>query len=156
MLHRPWYRYALALAVSLCAPVLAVGQGIPKDRTPLPTTIGDIAAVRTAYVTAFNAKDAKAVSAMYTATATVIEASGVQTVGAAAIGKLLADSAATWPHAVVKSSSLKVYGSTAVDVGTWTVHPKAGGEFVFRYLVVLRKDINGWKLEYSAAVPVAK
>ena len=156
MSHRLWYRYALALAVSVGAPLIAVGQGIPKDRTPLTTTVGEIAALRTAYVDAFNAKDANALSAMYTATATVIEVSGVQTVGAAAIGKLFADSAATWPHAVVKSSSLKVYGSTAVDVGTWTVHPKAGGEFVSRYLVVLRKDMKGWKLEYSAGVPVPK
>ena len=158
MSQGPWYRRALplALAASLCIPFIASGQGIPKDRAPLTTTLGEISALRTAYVDAFNAKDAKALSAMYTTNAIIISADGSQTEGGPAISKMFADSAANWPHAVVKSSGLRLYGTTAVDVGTWTVHPKAGGEMVSRYLVVLRKDMKGWKLAYSANAPMSK
>ena len=158
MSHRPWHRRALplALAASLCLPFIASGQGIPKDRTPLPTNLGEITALRTAYVEAFNAKDAKALAAMYTANAIMIANNGSQIEGGPAISKLFADSAATWPHAVVKSSGVRLYGNMAIDVGTWTVHPKAGGELVSRYLVVLRKDMKGWKIGYSADVPLSK
>ena len=158
MSHHPWYRRAvpLALAVSLSVPAVAAGQGIPEPHAPVSTTLGDIAALRTAYVDAFNAKDAKAVSAMYTPDAIVIGVDGSQTVGAAAIAKMNADSAANWPHGVVASFATKVYGATAVDIGTWTVHPKAGGEFVSRYLVVLRHGIKGWKVHYLVNVPMAK
>jgi uncharacterized protein (TIGR02246 family) len=158
MSRHPWYRHAvpLAMALSLYVPAVAAGQGVPEPHVPISTTLGDIAELRAAYVDAFNAKDAKAVAAMYTADAISIGVDGSQTVGARAIGKMFADSAANWPHAVINSVSLKVYGATAVDVGTWTVHPKAGGEMVSRYLAVLRHDVKGWKLQYVANVPVPK
>jgi uncharacterized protein (TIGR02246 family) len=158
MSRHPWYRHAvpLALAVSLFIPAIAAGQGIPAGHVPLSSTLGDIAQLRAAYADAFNAKDAKALTAMYTADAISIGADGRQTVGARAIGKMFADSAPTWPHAVVSSDTVRVYGSTAIDVGTWTVHPKEGGDIVNRYLVVLRHGIHGWKLQNVAVVPVPK
>ena len=157
MATRRWYRSVpLALAVCLVLPAIVRGQGVPTNHVPLSTTLGDIAKVRNAYVEAYNAKDAKAVAALYTADAISIGPNGSQVVGARAISKVLADSAPTWPHAVVASTSVKVYGSTAVDVGTWTVHPQAGGEMVSRYIAVLRHGVTGWKLQHVVAVPVAK
>ena len=153
-----WYRCAapLALAASLFIPAIAVGQGVPEPHVPVSTTLGDIAAMRAAYVDAFNAKDAKAASAMYTADAVLLNADGSQTIGMRSIAKLFADSAANWPHAVATSNSVKVYGNTAIDVGTWTVHPMTGGEMVSRYLAVLRHGVNGWKVQSVALVPVPK
>lgn len=158
MSYCPSYRLVvpLALAVSLYVPAVAAGQGVPTPHAPVSTTLGDIATLRSAFVDAFNAKNATALNALYTTDAIAIGPDGSQTVGATAIGKMNTDSAATWPHAVVASFSTQVYGSTAVDVGTWTVHPKAGGEFVYRYLVVLRHDVKGWRLHYVVNVPVAK
>lgn len=155
--HR-WCRHAvpLALAVGLSIPAIAAGQGIPEPHVPLSTTLGDIAKLRTAYVDAFNAKNSMAVSAMYTADAVVIDVDGSQVVGAKEIAKKNAYAAPNWPHAVIASHSVKVYGATAIDVGTWTVHPKEGGEVVNRYLAVLRHDMHGWKLQNVAVVPVPK
>lgn len=158
MLRHHWFRHAvpLAFALGVSLPAFAAGQGIPANAIPLATTLGDLTKLRTAYVDAFNAKDAKAVSAMYTADAVAIDVDGSMTVGAEAIAKRLGAAAPNWPHAVVSSTSVKVYGATAIDVGTWTVHPKDGGEIVSHYLVVLRRSMNGWRISSSAAVPVPK
>lgn len=158
MLQLQWVRRALPLALvaSVYFPALAAGQGIPANHRPVSTTASDIAAVRAAYAEAFNAKDANAVNAFYTADAVAITANGGQLVGAKAIGKLNSDSAATWPHAVITSTGLKIYGSTAVDVGTFTAHPAGGGEFVSRYLVVLRHDVKGWRIQYASNTPMMK
>lgn len=155
--HR-WCRHALplALAVGFSLPAIAAAQGIPAAHVPLSTTLGDIATLRNGYVEAWNAKDANAVSAMYTSDAVVIDVDGTEVSGWKAIAKKNEDGAANWPHAVVNSHSVKVYGATAIDVGTWTVHPKEGGENVYRYLVVLRHGVKGWKLQNVAVAPVPK
>lgn len=156
MSHRSWYRCAVPLALSACVlvPSIAAGQGIDRPRIPLRTALADIATLRTAYVDAFNAHDAKAVSAMYTKDAIAINEDGTTAWGMAEIAKANSAGADAWPHAVIKSDTVKVYGATAVDVGTWTTHPKEGGEMVTRYLAVLRHDMNGWKVQYVANVPV--
>ena len=79
--------FPLALAVSLYVPAVAAGQGVPTPHAPVSTTLGDIAAVRSRYVDAFNAKDATALNAFYTADAIAIGPDGSQTVGAPAIGR---------------------------------------------------------------------
>ena len=151
---RNWYRRAvpLVLAASVLVPSIAAGQGIESPRIPLRTALNDISTLRTSYVDAFNGKDSKALLAMYADDAILVNQEGVLT-GKAAIGKAMGD-AGNWPHAVIKSDSVRVYGATAVDVGTWTTHPAEGGEMVSHYLVVLRHDMNGWKLAYVADVPV--
>lgn len=152
--HR-WCRHAvpLALVIGFSMPAIAAGQGIPAAHVPLSTTLGDIAKLRTGYTEAFNAKDAKTVSANFTADAVLIDVDGSQTMGAKSIATKQAADAPNWPHAVVAANSTKVYGATAVEVGTWTVHPKEGGEVVYRYLVVLRHTVNGWKLQNVAVAP---
>lgn len=156
MSFRNWYRRAvpLVLAASVLVPAIAAGQGVESPRIPLRTALSDLATLRTSYVDAFNGKDAKAVAALYTDDAVVITEEGQMIMGRAEIAKSMEKDAANWPHAVIKSDSTRVYGATAVDVGTWTVHPAEGGEHVTKYLVVLRHDMNGWKVAYVADVPV--
>lgn len=155
--HR-WCRHAfhLALVAGLSMPAIASGQGIPAVHVPLSTTLGDLAKLRNGFVEAWNAKDVKTVNTMYTSDAIVLDVDGTEVVGLKAIAKKNEDGAANWPHAVIASHFVKVYGSTAVDVGTWTVHPKEGGEMVYRYLVVSRHGVNGWKLQNVAVAPVPK
>ena len=157
MPHPIWSRHAarFALIAALALPAVAPAQGIPPH-VPVSTTLGDLARVRASYVDAFNAHDAAAVSKLYAPDAIVLGADGSETVGASAIAKANADSAATWPQASAHSNSVKVYGSTAIDVGTWTVHLANGGEQVSHYLAVLRHGVSGWKLQHVAIVPAAR
>ena len=151
---RNWYRRAVpvVLAATVLVPSIAAGQGIETPRIPLRTALNDIATLRSSYVDAFNGKDSKALMNLYSDDAIVVTSEGVST-GKDAIAKGMGD-AGNWPHAVVKSDSVRVYGATAVDVGTWTTHPAEGGEMKSHYLVVLRHDMNGWKVAYVAEVPV--
>lgn len=145
----------LALALTLAAPSAALfAQGIKEPHTPVSTARGDIAAIRSSYVDAFNAKNAAAVAALYAPDAVVINPDGSVISGNAAIRKMMADSAANWPHAVVTPDSLRIYGATAVETGTWTTHPASGGEQVSHYLVVLRRYIRGWRIQSLANVAV--
>jgi len=157
MLNQLWYRRVLPLAALACVgvPAMAIGQGIRPHR-PVSTTIGDIAKVRTAYVNAVNTGNAAAVAAMYTPDAIVLGADGTQIVGARAIARLNADSAAGWAQSDVRSTSVKVFGATAIDVGTWTVQTAAGGQATRRYLAVLRHGVDGWKLQSVAIVPAVQ
>ena len=143
------------LAAAVLAPA-AMAQGIESNRTPLRTTLAEIGTLRTEYVDAFNKKDAKALAGMYTANAVQVQADGTVLNGNAAISANAAKESATWPHAVIKSDTVYVYGATAVDIGTWTVHPKEGEEVVSRYITVLRHDMRGWKLANVVVVPTTK
>jgi uncharacterized protein (TIGR02246 family) len=143
----------LLLLTAAFSPVVASAQGVEPNRTPLRTTLAELTTLRSAYVDAFNKKDDKAVAALYTDNAIQIQADGSVLTGGAAIRQAMAGEAANWPHAVIKSDTVYVYGSTAVDVGTWTQHPKEGGENVTRYISVLRKDMRGWKLANVVLVP---
>lgn len=155
--HR-WWRpaFQLALVAGFSIPAIASGQGIPKGHVPVSTTLGDIAKLRTAYGEAWNAKDAKTLNAMFTADATVIDADGSVASGWKEIAKKNEDAAPNWPHTVITSQSVKVYGTTAVDVGTVAMHPADGGEMKYHYLVVLRHGVNGWKLQDVAVSPIPK
>ena len=153
---RNWCRRAvpLVVAASVVVPSIVVGQGIDSPRIPLRTALADINTLRVGYAESFNARDASAVAGAYADDAIVIGTDGQVYAGKDAISKMLSSGADNWPHVVIKSDSVRVYGATAIDVGTWTEHPAGGGEMVSRYLVVLRHDMNGWKLMYAADVPV--
>ena len=116
--------------------------------------IDELNSTRASYAEAFNAKDAAAVTAFYLPEAILIGPDGSQIMGAAAIGEMLKKDAPTWPHMVLESDTVRVYGGTAVDFGTVKTHPKAGGEEVSRYMAVLRRGMSGWKLASVAQVPV--
>ena len=158
MTGHQWRRHAfqLALIAGFAIPAIASGQGIPKGHVPVSTTLGDIAKVRAAYAEAWNAKDAKTLNAMYTADASVIDVDGSVTSGWKDIAKKNEDAAPNWPHTVITSQSVKLYGTTATDLGTVAMHPAAGGEMTYHYLVVLRHGVNGWKLQNIAVAPIPK
>ena len=143
----------LVLALGLALPSVAAAQGIEEPRIPLRTALSELATMRTEYVEAFNKKDAAAVAAMYESDATVILGDGL--VKGDAIGAAMAEAAPNWPHAVIASDTVRVYGNTAVDVGTWTVHPAGGGEQVFLYQTVSRRGMSGWKIVAVSVTPVA-
>lgn len=144
----------LLLSFALTAPSVAVAQGIEEPRIPLRTALAELSTLRTEYVDAFNRKDAAAVASMYDSDATLISDQGSMK-GGEAIREMMTTEAPTWPHAVIASDTVRVYGNTAVDVGTWTVHPADGGEMVMRYMSVLRRSMSGWKLVSVAVVPAA-
>jgi ketosteroid isomerase-like protein len=116
--------------------------------------IDELNSTRASYAEAFNAKDAAAVTAFYLPEAILIGPDGSQIMGAPAIGERMKKDAPAWPHMVLASDTVRVYGGTAVDFGTVTMHPKAGGEEVSRYMAVLRRGMSGWKLASVAQVPV--
>jgi ketosteroid isomerase-like protein len=158
MSQHHWYRHAIpfALAAGLLVPAIAAAQGIAEPHAPITSTLGEIGKARAEYVDAFNAKDSKGVNAMFTTDAVFVGSNGSSLVGWSAIAKSNSESSASWPHVVINSESTKVYGTTAVDVGTWTQHPAAGGEMNFRYVAVLRHGIHGWKMQNVAVVPITQ
>ena len=142
----------LALVLTL-GPTVASAQ-IEEPRIPLQTKLSELNRFRTEYAEAFNRKDAAALAAMYAQDAIINDADGTSIMGGEKIQQFLTQGASQFPHMVIVSDSLAVYGNTAIDVGTTKLHPSAGGEKVTRYLVVLRRGMNGWKLIRVASTPV--
>ena len=110
---------------------------------------------RIEYAENYNKKDVAALAAMYDPHAIITTEDGSTYVGIAAIKAALTKLAPTFPHIVIKSDSMVAYGHTAVDVGTTTMHPAAGGELTSKYLAVLRRDGQDWKIVRLSVVPVA-
>ncbi|HEX5005204.1 MAG TPA: nuclear transport factor 2 family protein [Gemmatimonadales bacterium] len=147
---------ALALAAApFAAPSVAHAQ-IPDSMIPLRTVISELNTFRTEYTEYANAKNAKALGAMYDASAVVIRDDGHVLVGGAAIQADLEARAPNFPHFVIKSDTVSSYGATAIDVGTVTMHPAGGGELKNRYLVVLRRTMGKWKIVRVASTPETK
>ena len=155
MRFRPSAAAALVLTLAAGAPSIARAQR-PDSIIPLQTVISQVYRFRVEYAENYNKKDAAALAGMYDANAIVIDADGSTVVGIAAIKALLVKNAPTFPHLVIKSDSLIAFGHTAVDEGTSTQHPAAGGELVSHYLVVLRRGVgeSDWKIVRLAIVPV--
>jgi len=144
---------AVLSTLALGAPSSARAQ-IPDSAIPLQTVISQVYRFRVEYAENYNKKDAAALAAMYDPRAIVTEQDGTTLVGIDAIKAALTKMAPTFPHMVLKSDSLVAYGHTAIDVGTVTQHPAAGGEIVSHYLAVLRRDGQDWKLVRVSVVPV--
>jgi ketosteroid isomerase-like protein len=150
--HRIRSCLPLVLALALAAPTVARAQ-IEEPRIPLQTKLSELTRFRTEYAVNFNNKDIPAVVAMYSPDIIIVEPTGNTTKGLDAVRAWFTNNAPL-PHLVIESDSMAVYGNTAVDVGTAKTHPAAGGEQVVRYLVVLRRDMNGWKLIRIIQTPV--
>lgn len=138
----------LMLFLLVLVPSVASAQGIAADRQRLRTAMDDLRALRTEYVEMYNKKDAAGITNLYADDAILIQPDGTMLTGTEEIGKAMADDSKNWAHAVITSDTLRVYGSTAVDIGTFTTHPAGGAEQVSRYTSVLRRGINGWKLTH--------
>jgi ketosteroid isomerase-like protein len=138
----------LVLSLLLAAPVVARAQ-IEEPRIPLQTKRSELYRFRMEYAEAFNKKDGASVVAMFAPDAIVVDADGTMLNGITMIRSGLTRDAANWPHLELQSDSLAIYGNTAVDVGT-----ARHGDMVTRYTVVLRRDMNGWKLVRFQSTPV--
>lgn len=142
----------LAFFLVSFAPAVAVGQGIKRPTTPVRTARDELRAFREEYVDAYNKKDSTAVANMYAKDAIVIQPNGNVLVGQAAIRKAIDERAPKWGQLSLTSDSLRVVGSTALDVGTARVQLSEGGEQVSHYLSVLRRGIKSWTIVRVAQV----
>lgn len=156
MTSRSWFRVPLTVAaLLLLAAPAAMAQGVEAPRLPLRTALDELNTVRTEYAEAYNAKNAAAVTDMYAEDAITVTTEGMVIKGKAAIGKAFSDGVKNWPHMVIESDSVRVYGNTAIDVGTLRLHAEGSPEQVARYTVVLRRGMQVWKLVSVASVAVA-
>jgi ketosteroid isomerase-like protein len=140
--------FALALA-----PTVATAQ-IEEPRIPLQTKMSELNRFRVEYAEYWNKKDVPALVAMWSEDVVFYDVDGQSYRGRDQVRKWYTDRSANMPHLVLESDSMTVYGNTAVDLGTSKMHPAGGGEQVARYLVVLRRNMNGWKLVRAALTPV--
>lgn len=142
---------ALLFVLTAIAPTVVRAQ-IEEGRVPLQTAMSELFRFRESYGESYNRKDFAAITAMFDTSAVVIQSNGTVLKGRAAIGNSFTTGAQ--PHMVIESDSVRVFGNTAIDYGTIKLHPNGASEIVARYLVVLRRGFNEWKLVYVAQTPV--
>lgn len=145
----------MALALSMLSGI-AAAQGVESPHIPLRTVIDQLNSTRSSYMDAFNRKDAAAVAAFYTDDAIVTRPDGSRLMGGKEIGETLKAEAASWPHLVLSSDTVRVYGGTAIDFGTAKMHPADGGERVSHFTAVLRRGLKGWKIAALSQVTVGE
>ncbi len=143
----------LVAALAVVATSLAHAQGVEAPRVPLRTAISEINTLRSEYAEAYNNKAAGALTNMYLPDAVVIRPDGSTLLGQAEIGKAMAKEAASWKQITISSDTMRVFGNTAWDVGTLSRQGSEGNATVSRYLVVLRRGLQEWKISSSAVVP---
>ena len=146
-------RLATVLFALALAPSVASAQ-IEEPRIPLQTKMSELNRFRTEYAEYWNSKNVDAMVAMWSNDAMFNDGDGAVYKGSDAVKKWYTDRAANMPHLVLTSDSLAIYGNTAVDMGTSRMHPPGAAEMVARYLVVLRRGMNGWKVVRAAITPV--
>lgn len=147
---RAWLPLVMSLA--FLVPSMASGQGIEKPRVPIRTALDELRVLREAYAEAYNKKDTATLVNMYAPDATLIGGDGTMLKGREAIQKSL--EAGPWQKMSIASDTVRVFGNTAVDVGTVHMSGSGGDEGVSHYLVVLRRGITTWKAISVAIVPV--
>lgn len=147
------FRFSLPLAsaLALVSTSSALAQGVEQPRVPLRTAIAEINTLRSTYADLYNTKNAAALAAMYLSNAVVVRGDGTTLLGQTAIGKALAEDAASWKQITLSSDTTRVFGNTAWDVGTMRSGSESGGS---RYLVVLRRGVQEWKISSLAVVPM--
>ena len=148
---RAWLPLMVSLA--FLVPAMASGQGIEKPRVPIRTALVELMALRAEYAEAFNKKETATLVNMYAPDATAIFGDGTVLTGKDAIQKSL--EAGPWGKMSIASDTVRVYGNTAVDVGTVRTSRSDGAEDVGHYLVVLRRGMKDWKVNSLAVVPEA-
>jgi ketosteroid isomerase-like protein len=143
----------LTMALALLTASPAAAQGIEAPRVPLRTAIKEINTLRAEYATLYNKKDTAALTAMYMPDAVVIRPDGSRLLGQAAVGKAFAEEAANWKQITLSSDTMRVFGNTAWDVGSMSSQGSEGDQVVTRYLVVLRRGVQTWRISSLAVVP---
>lgn len=147
------FRFGLPIAtvLALVSTSPAAAQGVEQPRVPLRTALAEINTLRSTYADLYNKKDAAALTALYLSNAVVIRGDGAMLLGQTEIGKALAEDAASWKQITLSSDTTRVYGNTAWDVGTMRSGGESGGS---RYLVILRRGVQEWKISSLAVVPM--
>ena len=143
----------LVAALAFFATSPATAQGVESPRVPLRTALKEINTIRSEYADLYNKKDAAALTAMYLPDAVVIRGDGSTLLGQGAIGKALGEEAASWNQVTLTSDTTRVFGNTAWDVGTMSSGGSGSEASVSRYLVVLRRGVQTWKISSVAVVP---
>ena len=143
---------ALVAVLAAAATSLAVAQGVEAPRVPLRTAIKEINTLRAEYADLYNRKDAAAITAMYLPDAVVVREDGTL-LGKTAIGTAMAAEAAGWQQITLASDTMRVFGNTAWDVGSLRGQGPGGEASGSRYLVVLRRGVQTWKISSLAVVP---
>ena len=132
----------------------AAGQGVEQPRVPLRTAIAELNTLRSTYADLYNKKDAAALTAMYMPDAVMVRDDGTTLLGQAAIGKAMSEEASGWKQITLSSDTTRVYGNTAWDVGTLSSAGSDGAPSTSRYLVVLRRGMQDWKISSVAVIPM--
>jgi ketosteroid isomerase-like protein len=145
--------FSLVVALALVTTSRVAAQGIEAPRVPLRTAIKEINTIRAEYADLYNKKDAAALTAMYLPDAVIIRRDGSTVLGQAAIGKALAEEAASWNQITISSDTMRVFGNTAWDVGSLSSQASGSDSSATRYLVVLRRGVEGWHISSLAVVP---
>jgi uncharacterized protein (TIGR02246 family) len=154
--HRLRFSLPLLAALALVATAPAAAQGVEQPRVPLRTAIKEINTLRSEYADLYNKKDAAALTAIYLPDAVVIRADGSTLMGQAAIGKAMGEEAASWKQVTLSSDTMRVFGNTAWDVGSMSSTGGSDSEpSVTRYLVVLRRGVQEWRISSLAVLPMA-
>ena len=143
----------LVAALGLIA-TSAAAQGVEQPRVPLRTAIAELNTLRSEYADLHNKKDAAALTAMYLPDAVMVRDDGTTLLGQAAIGKALSEEAPGWQRITLSSDTTRVFGNTAWDVGTLSSAGSDGSPSVSRYLVVLRRGVQDWKISSVAVTPM--
>ena len=141
----------LLVSFTIVLPNVAIGQGIERPRVPVRKALDEIRVLRAEYADAFNKQDTATLVGMYAPDAILIRGDGTMLTGKDAIRKSL--EAGPWGKLSIDSDTVRVFGNTAYDVGTASTSRKDGGEDVGRYLVVLRRGVNDWRISSLASVP---
>ena len=154
--RRARFSLPLVAALAFVATSLAAAQGVEAPRVPLRTAIKEINTLRAGYADLYNRKDAAALTAMYLPDAVMIREDGSTLLGQAAIGKMLAEEAASWQPITIASDTMRVFGNTAWDVGSLKSQASGNEASVSQYLVVLRRGVQEWKISSVAVVPATR
>jgi ketosteroid isomerase-like protein len=154
--RRAQFSLPLVVTLTFVATSLAVAQGVEAPRVSLRTAIKEINTLRAEYVDLYNKKDAAALTAMYLPDAVMIRNDGSTLVGQSAIGKVLAEEAASWQPITISSDTMRVFGNTAWDVGSLKSQGSGSEASVSQYLVVLRRGVQEWKISTVAVVPATR
>jgi ketosteroid isomerase-like protein len=152
--RRIGFSLPLVAALAFVPTSPASAQGVEQPRVPLRTAIAELNTLRSTYADLYNKKDAAAIAAMYLPDAVMVRGDGSTLLGQPAIGEALGKDAAGWQQITLSSDTTRVFGNTAWDVGTMNSGGSDGQPSVSRYLVVLRRGVQDWKISSVAVVPV--
>lgn len=145
----------LLAVLALVAASVVRAQGIETPRVPLRTALMEINTLRAEYADDYNKKATALLTAMYMPDAVSVRADGTTLLGRGAIGQALAQEAPSWGEATISSDTVRVFGNTAWDIGTMSSRDSDGQVRVSRYLVVLRRGVQRWRISSVAVVPQA-